>query len=72
MSTIAEYQILIANTPAELETQVMQAIKKGWQPLGGVSITYSDFHSTDHRGDCNDNSVLMLAQAVVKGESPGI
>ena len=32
------YVILQKEYRAELESEVMQYIKKGWQPIGGVSV----------------------------------
>lgn len=38
MNKIIEYQILGTEKFSELVKEVNKAIKKGWQPLGGVSI----------------------------------
>ena len=35
---ITQYYVCQANGTTELERKVYEAIKKGWQPLGGVAV----------------------------------
>jgi hypothetical protein len=50
-----EYQIISANSAAELQLQVGEALKNGWGPLGGVSV-----YVLDH--------IVWFVQAVTKGK----
>ena len=45
MQYVINYLILEAGTPISLRTEVMQGIKDGWQPLGGV-VTATEDDST--------------------------
>jgi hypothetical protein len=56
---IAEYWILYAYKSDELLKGVNEEIKKGWQPLGGVSVTSTGTH----------NDFVLYAQAIVKYSS---
>jgi hypothetical protein len=41
MDRIADYKLLVAETPGELENLVLEHIKKGWTPLAGAfSVVY--------------------------------
>lgn len=37
--TMSEYRILADSTAADLVRKVQEALRQGWQPLGGVSCT---------------------------------
>jgi len=37
---IQRYEVVYANSEAEFVQQINKMIKEGWQPLGGVGITY--------------------------------
>lgn len=39
MKRIIDYTILDSDSRTSLESQVIKAIKNGWQPLGGVAYT---------------------------------
>ncbi len=52
-----EYQILYNNNDASLSEDVMEAIKNGWKPLGGISISWFVDGNT---------SGLYFAQALVR------
>lgn len=49
-----DYQIVVANDPAQLEQLVRQAMKSDYQPIGGVSIT------------SRPDGVTIYAQALAK------
>lgn len=59
------YFILTASDPDELTKEVMDHIKVGWKPQGGVSVALSNYHSTDHRGDTQNNRETIFAQAMI-------
>lgn len=65
---ITAYEIQIADTAESLERLVMEAILNGWEPIGGVSVAVSDYHSVDHEGYTADNLRIMFCQALVKRE----
>lgn len=52
---ITDYKI-VTGTHFSIEEEVNNAIKEGWQPLGGIS-TYIQSHSS---------SVCILVQAMIK------
>lgn len=54
---IYRYAILEQRYASDLELKVMEWIKAGWQPLGGVSVTREYANS-------------LFAQAMVKYEEP--
>jgi len=37
---IERYEVVYANSEAEFVQQINKMIKEGWQPFGGVGITY--------------------------------
>ncbi|HEX3988528.1 MAG TPA: DUF1737 domain-containing protein [Verrucomicrobiae bacterium] len=37
-----DYKILSGRTPAELETEVKESIRKGYRPTGGVFVVVDD------------------------------
>ena len=37
---IQRYEVVYANSESEFVQQINKMIKEGWQPLGGVGITY--------------------------------
>ena len=53
-----DYQILVSTDgPADLEEQVLRAIKDGWAPQGGVAVMP---HAT------NSSRVQIICQAMTK------
>ena len=44
MLVVIAYRVLEAGSREELETIVREAIGKGWQPLGGVSVCSGRFY----------------------------
>lgn len=44
MSVVIAYMVIEAGTRQELETAVKDALRKGWQPLGGVSVSDGKFY----------------------------
>lgn len=44
MMVVMAYQILQANSRKDLEELVMDEIRKGWQPMGGVCIAEGIFY----------------------------
>lgn len=42
---VKKYEALAAETKSELNTDVNSYLKKGWQPLGGVSMSYNKYGS---------------------------
>jgi len=53
---ISEYRLICHPDPAEFVRYVNEAIKDGWQPIGGVSLTLG-------------NGGKGFAQALVKGSN---
>ena len=43
MSIVVSYSILKAPSPKDLEDKVKEAIKRGWQPLGGIAVSNGEF-----------------------------
>ena len=43
MSIVVSYSILRAASPKDLEDKVKEAIKRGWQPLGGLAVNNGEF-----------------------------
>ncbi len=43
MSIVVSYSILKAPSPKDLEDKVKEAIKRGWQPLGGLAVSNGEF-----------------------------
>lgn len=39
---VERYEVFRASSLVELHTLVMGALSNGWQPLGGVAVTYDD------------------------------
>lgn len=39
METIKDYLVVVATSPEELTTKVVQRIKEGWQPTGGATAS---------------------------------
>jgi len=37
---IQRYEVVYANSESEFVQQINKMIKEGWQPFGGVGITY--------------------------------
>ncbi len=52
--TAKKYEALTAESKSELNSDVNSYMKKGWQPLGGVSMAY------------NKNGSARFSQAMVK------
>jgi hypothetical protein len=44
MSVVIAYMLLEAESREQLETVVKDAIRKGWQPQGGVSVSNGIFY----------------------------
>ena len=58
---ITDYQILKYSQSSHLENEIAEAIKEGWQPLGGVSVClYAS--TSDYKSD------KVYHQAIVKYE----
>jgi hypothetical protein len=60
------YQIIKAGSSERLTTEVMHSMMEGWTPLGGVTVSETDFHSEDHNGQSKDNYSATWAQAMTK------
>jgi hypothetical protein len=43
MQIVVSYSILKATSPKDLEDKVKEAIKRGWQPLGGLAVNNGEF-----------------------------
>lgn len=41
MTDVENYAILAEQSPQSLVVKVSDAIKRGWQPLGGVQVTFN-------------------------------
>jgi hypothetical protein len=61
MDKILEYKILADTDIEDLENAVAKQIKNGWQPFGGVSMSFR----WDNKGE-NDYGFFRYAQAMVK------
>ena len=48
MGKVTDYEILEAGSPGDLQAEVKQLLKLGWQPLGGVALVheFGDFSYT--------------------------
>jgi hypothetical protein len=44
MAVIVAYKVLEGASKKDLEAAVKEAIKQGWQPLGGVAISNEIFY----------------------------
>ena len=44
MPVVIAYKVLEAETKAELEAAVREAIGKGWQPVGGLAVNNGRFY----------------------------
>ena len=44
MPIIVAYKILVGDSMQALEAAVKEAIKQGWQPIGGVAVNGSMFY----------------------------
>ena len=44
MSVVIAYMVLEGASRQELEAAVKDAIRKGWQPLGGVAVSAGMFY----------------------------
>jgi len=44
MSVIIAYMVLEGSTKELLEAAVKDALRKGWQPIGGVSVSGDKFY----------------------------
>ena len=44
MMVVVAYVILEGETKTQLETLVKEYISKGWQPIGGVSVSGGHFY----------------------------
>ena len=42
---VKKYEALSSETMNEMNTEVNSYIKKGWQPLGGISMAYNKYGS---------------------------
>jgi len=40
---MSEYWIVLSDSPGGLETAVLEALRAGWTPQGGVAVTRDDF-----------------------------
>jgi hypothetical protein len=40
MKKVIRYEVIYANSEGEFVEQINKMINEGWQPLGGVGITY--------------------------------
>jgi len=43
MAVVIAYMVIEAASREELESAVKDALRKGWQPLGGVSVSDGKF-----------------------------
>ena len=62
---ITDYQILKYSQSGYLEREVANAIKEGWQPLGGVSVCL-------YAPSSNYKSDKEYSQAIVKYEKQNL
>ena len=65
---IVDYCVVVSplkssSSEDDLTKDVVEMIKEGWQPLGGVSMVQDDGHSYG-----NNWTVIRFAQAMVKYE----
>jgi hypothetical protein len=44
MSVVIAYMVLEGTTKQELEAAVKDAIRKGWQPIGGLAVSGNTFY----------------------------
>jgi hypothetical protein len=44
MSVVIAYMVLEADSKQELEIAVKDALRKGWQPIGGISVSEGKFY----------------------------
>ncbi len=58
---ITDYQILNSSKSGYLEREIADAIKEGWQPLGGVTVCLASSSSSYESGK-------QYSQAIVKYE----
>jgi len=59
---IKNYEVITATRIAELQSRVIERIKSGWQPTGGIAMLRED-----QLGD--DVSHMVFAQAMVMANS---
>lgn len=62
MEKIKEYFSIYCQGTKALNEETNRFIKDGWQPMGGIAITYIDH--TDEKG--NQSKVVFCAQAFVR------
>lgn len=46
MSVVIAYMVLEAASRQELESAVKDALRKGWQPMGGIAVSAGVFYQT--------------------------
>ena len=44
MAVVIAYMVLEAASRLELETAVKDALRKGWQPMGGIAVSGGVFY----------------------------
>lgn len=54
---INEYVVVTADTAQELESNVMEMMSQGWQPMGGVAVALPEK---------DDFRYVVYAQAMIK------
>lgn len=59
------YNLLHANDPAVLVAAVNQAIKHGYEPLGGICMAMDVYHTSDGE-NTNEIAGLEFCQAIIK------
>lgn len=62
---IKEYGLISGLNLADLIDTIDQSILKGWQPLGGVAITYGKFTPSGEPSEMGKPGILY-AQAIAK------
>ncbi len=60
-----EYIVASNTVYAELVKRVVDDMKNGWQPLGGVAVAYGKF---DDEGEPNEEGILQLLYSQAMGK----
>lgn len=66
--TIKEYGVLKNTILVSLINEMDKLIEEGWQPLGGIAVTYGKLSAS---GDASDTGMpaVLYAQAIVKEQN---
>jgi hypothetical protein len=44
MNTVTEYDLIMKRSPTEIILEVNRLIKRGWFPIGGISINEHNYY----------------------------